>query len=59
MNLFELFVKIGVDDQASGAISKITQGLGAGLKNAAKIVYLVGKFAYFLKNIKQIFRKKY
>ena len=37
MNLFELFVKIGVDDQASGKISKITQGLGNGLKTAAKV----------------------
>ena len=37
MNLFELFVKIGVDDQASGNIAKITSGLGKGLKTAAKI----------------------
>lgn len=37
MNLFELFVKIGVDDQASGPISKIAKGLGNGLKTAAKI----------------------
>lgn len=37
MNLFELFVKIGVDDQASDAVSKITQGLGSGLATAAKI----------------------
>ena len=37
MTLFELFVKIGVDDQASSNISKITQGLGNGLKTAAKI----------------------
>ena len=37
MNLFELFVKIGVDDQASGNISKITQSLGNGLKTAAKV----------------------
>ena len=37
MNLFELFVKIGVDDQASSQISKITQGLGNGLKTAAKV----------------------
>lgn len=37
MNLFELFVKIGVDDQASSQISKITKGLGNGLKTAAKI----------------------
>lgn len=37
MNLFELFVKIGVDDQASDNIAKITKGLGSGLKTAAKI----------------------
>ena len=37
MNLFELFVKIGVDDQASSQISKITKGLGNGLKTAAKV----------------------
>lgn len=37
MNLFELFVKIGVDDQASGNISKITSQLGKGLETAAKI----------------------
>ena len=37
MNLFELFVKIGAKDEASGTISKITQGLGKGLKTAAKI----------------------
>lgn len=37
MNLFELFVKIGVDDQASSKISKITKGLGDGLKTAAKV----------------------
>ena len=37
MNLFELFVKIGVEDQASNQISKITQGLGNGLKTAAKV----------------------
>ena len=37
MNLFELFVKIGVKDEASGAISKITSGLGKGLATAAKI----------------------
>ena len=37
MNLFELFVKIGVDDQASDKISKISQGLGNGLKTAAKV----------------------
>ena len=37
MNLFELFVKIGVDDQASGKLGKIGQKLGNGLKTAAKI----------------------
>ena len=37
MNLFELFVKIGVDDQASSQISKITKGLGNGIKTAAKV----------------------
>lgn len=37
MNLFELFVKIGVDDQASGALSKISSGLGKGLATAAKV----------------------
>lgn len=37
MNLFELFVKVGVDDQASGKLSSITGKLGKGLKTAAKI----------------------
>ena len=37
MNLFELFVKIGVDDQASGALSKLSSSLGKGLATAAKI----------------------
>lgn len=37
MNLFELFVKIGVDDQASSKISTITQKLGVGLKTAASV----------------------
>ena len=37
MNLFELFVKIGVKDEASGAISKITSGLGKSLATAAKV----------------------
>lgn len=37
MNLFELFVKIGVDDQASGKLSELSGKLGNGLKNAAKI----------------------
>ena len=37
MNLFELFFKIGVDDQASGPIGTLTDKLGGGLKTAAKI----------------------
>ena len=37
MNLFELFVKIGVDDQASGKLKDISGKLGNGLKTAAKI----------------------
>lgn len=37
MNLFELFVKVGVDDQASNKLSSITGKLGNGLKTAAKI----------------------
>ena len=37
MNLYELFVKIGVDDQASGKISAISEKLGNGLKTASKI----------------------
>ena len=37
MNLFELFVKIGVDDQASGKISNLSNKLGNGLKTAAKV----------------------
>lgn len=37
INLFELFVKIGVDDQASGEISTLSQKLGNGLKAAAAI----------------------
>ena len=37
MNLFELFVKIGVDDQASDKLENITKKLGDGLKKAAKI----------------------
>ena len=37
MNLFELFVKIGVDDQASKNIGGITTKLGNGLKKAAGI----------------------
>lgn len=37
MNLFELFVKVGVDDQASDKISSLSSKLGNGLKTAAKI----------------------
>ena len=37
MNLFELFVKIGVDDQASDKLSGLSNKLGNGLKTAAKI----------------------
>lgn len=37
MSLFELFVKIGVDDQASNKIESITQKLGSGLQTAAKV----------------------
>ena len=37
MNLFELFVKIGVKDEASGNLKSIGQKLGDGLKTAAKV----------------------
>lgn len=37
MNLMELFVKIGVDDQASSKVGSITDKIGGGLKTAAKI----------------------
>ena len=37
MNLFELFVKIGVDDEASDKIDKISDNIGKGLKKAASI----------------------
>lgn len=37
MNLFELFVKIGVKDEASDKISTISGKLGNGLKSAAKV----------------------
>ena len=37
MNLFELFVKIGVKDEASKNVSSIASKLGNGLKTAAKI----------------------
>lgn len=46
MNLFELFVKIGVDDQASDKISSLSSKLGNGLKTAANIgAYAVGTAA--------------
>lgn len=37
INLFELFVKIGVDDQASDKVSKISSSLKSGLAKAAKV----------------------
>lgn len=37
LNLFDLFVKIQVDDQASAQISKITTGLGKGVVDASKV----------------------
>lgn len=37
MNLFELFVKVGVDDQASNKLSDLSSKLGNGLQTAAKI----------------------
>lgn len=37
MNLFELFVKIGVDDQASDKISSLSSKLGGGLATASKV----------------------
>lgn len=37
MNLFELFVKVGVDDQASRQVATLSDKLGNGLKTAAKI----------------------
>ena len=37
MNLFELFVKIGVKDEASKSVSSVASKLGKGLKSAAKI----------------------
>ena len=37
MNLMDLFIKIGVDDQASGKLSNLSSKLGNGLKTAAKI----------------------
>ena len=37
MNLFELFIKVGVDDQASNKLKDLGGKLGNGLKTAAKI----------------------
>lgn len=37
MNLFELFFKIGVKDEASGEVKKLSDKLGKGLKASAKI----------------------
>lgn len=37
MNLLDLFVKIGVDDQASSQVSKIGSAIGSGLKTACKV----------------------
>lgn len=37
MNLFELFVKVGVDDQASNKLKDLSGKLGNGLATAAKI----------------------
>lgn len=37
INLFEMFVKIGVDDQASDKVSKISSSLKSGLAKAAKV----------------------
>ena len=37
MNLFDLFVRVGIDDQASKQVAALSQNLGAGLKKAAAI----------------------
>lgn len=37
MNLFELFVKVGVDDQASGPLESLAGKLGSGLQSAAQV----------------------
>lgn len=37
MNLFELFIKLGVDDQASEKLKTISEKLGGGLKTAAMV----------------------
>ena len=37
MNLFELFVKIGIKDEATGKLGQIAGALGNGLKTAASV----------------------
>ena len=37
MNLFELFVKVGIKDEASSKLGTLTSKLGNGLKTAAKV----------------------
>lgn len=37
MNLMDLFIKVGVKDEASGPLKKLTGAVGNGLKTAAKI----------------------
>ena len=37
MNLMELFVKIGVDDQASSKVQHISNTIGKGLSSAASL----------------------
>lgn len=37
MNLFELFVKVGVKDEASDKLNTLKSKLGSGLKTAAKV----------------------
>lgn len=37
MNLYELFVKVGVDDQASKKVNSLSKSLGNGLAKAAKV----------------------
>lgn len=50
MNLFELFVKIGVDDQASKKIQDIAGNLGNGLKTAAKVSQHLQQAVHILHN---------
>lgn len=37
MNLMDLFIKVGVKDEASGPLKKLTGAVGNGLKTAAKV----------------------